>query len=142
MTVVGFKPTTLHTLELQHMHVYMYTCTYMYGIVYTFVMYDVHVLGVLCCFALFVCLTLLASFFLPSHLSFKNMYMYMYMYIYMLQVAQINVDPDDSILSLSASHAATAVLTKKHRIIVCCDFTVKSLRSADRQTLRELLNCL
>ena len=32
-------------------------------------------LGVLCCFALFVCLTLLASFFLPSHLSFKNMLM-------------------------------------------------------------------
>ena len=32
-------------------------------------------LGVLCCFALFVCLTLLASFFLPSHLSFKNMYL-------------------------------------------------------------------
>ena len=31
---------------------------------------------VLCCFALFVCLTLLASFFLPSHLSFKNMYNY------------------------------------------------------------------
>ena len=31
-------------------------------------------LGVLCRFALFVCLTLLASFFLPSHLSFKNMY--------------------------------------------------------------------
>ena len=38
--------------------------------------YTVHVtaLGVLCCFALFVCLTLLASFFVPSHLSFKNMY--------------------------------------------------------------------
>ena len=33
---------------------------------------------VLCCFALFVCLTLLASFFLPSHLSFKNMYIYAY----------------------------------------------------------------
>ena len=33
-------------------------------------------LGVLYCFALFVCLTLLASLFLPSHLSFKNMYMY------------------------------------------------------------------
>ena len=31
----------------------------------------------LCCFDLFVCLTLLASFFLPSHLSFKNMYLYM-----------------------------------------------------------------
>ena len=30
----------------------------------------------MCCFALFVCLTLLASFFLPSHLSFKNMYIY------------------------------------------------------------------
>ena len=37
---------------------------------YTFI--HVHVL---CCFALFVCLILLASFFLPSHLSFKNMYM-------------------------------------------------------------------
>ena len=35
-------------------------------------------MGVLCCFALFVCLTLLASFFLPSHLSFKNMYMCKY----------------------------------------------------------------
>ena len=34
---------------------------------------ELHV-HVLCCFALFVCLTLLASFFLPSHLSFKNMY--------------------------------------------------------------------
>ena len=33
-------------------------------------------LGVLCCFALFVCLTLLASFFLPSHLSFKHMYVH------------------------------------------------------------------
>ena len=28
--------------------------------------------GVLCCFALFVCVTLLASFFLPSHLSLKT----------------------------------------------------------------------
>ena len=45
------------------------------------VYYNVHVtsLGVLCCFALFVCLTLLASFFLPSHLSFKNMYYKYYM---------------------------------------------------------------
>ena len=31
-------------------------------------------LGVLCCFALFVCLTLLASFFLPSHLSLKHVH--------------------------------------------------------------------
>ena len=37
-----------------------------------------YMLGVLCCFALFVCLTLLASFFLPSHLSFKNMYMHVH----------------------------------------------------------------
>ena len=36
--------------------------------------HEVTALGVLCCFALFVCLTLLASFFLPSHLSFKNMH--------------------------------------------------------------------
>ena len=30
------------------------------------------------CTCLFVCLTLLASFFLPSHLSFKNMYITKY----------------------------------------------------------------
>ena len=39
-------------------------------------------LGVLCCFALFVCLTLLASFFLPSHLSFKNMYKFYYVHVH------------------------------------------------------------
>ena len=33
-----------------------------------------------CCFALFVCLTLLASFFPPSHLSFQNMCMYITKY--------------------------------------------------------------
>ena len=42
----------------------------------SFFLGKVTALGVLCCFALFVCLTLFASFFLPSHLSFKNMYMY------------------------------------------------------------------
>ena len=40
----------------------------------SFFLGKVTALGVLCCFALFVCLTLLASFVLPSHLSFKNMY--------------------------------------------------------------------
>ena len=48
-------------------------------------------LGVLCCFALFVCLTLLASFFLPSHLSFKTCtctrhvnYYYLYVHVHVL----------------------------------------------------------
>ena len=54
------------------MYVHVYTYMYMYVHVH------VTALGVMCCFALFVCLILLASFFLPSHLSFKNMYMYMY----------------------------------------------------------------
>ena len=36
-----------------------------------------------CKYALFVCLTLLASFFLPSHLSFKNMYIVYIVCIYM-----------------------------------------------------------
>ena len=40
----------------------------------SFFLGKVTALGVLCYFAVFVCLTLLASFFLPSHLSFKNMY--------------------------------------------------------------------
>ena len=35
----------------------------------SFFLGKVTALGVLCCFALFVCLILLASFFLPSHLS-------------------------------------------------------------------------
>ena len=55
------------------------TCTCAASIVHIpeaahFFIGKVTALGVLCCFALFVCLTLLASFFLPSHLSFKNMY--------------------------------------------------------------------
>ena len=44
-------------------------------------------LCLVCCFALFVCLTLLASFFLPSHLSFKNMYnVHVCMYIHDMYV--------------------------------------------------------
>ena len=49
----------------------------------SFFLGKVTTLGVLCCFALFVCLTLLAAFFLPSHLSFKNMYNVWYTYMYM-----------------------------------------------------------
>ena len=37
-----------------------------------------YMLGVLCCFALFVCLTLLASFFLPSHISLKHVHCMLY----------------------------------------------------------------
>jgi alpha-tubulin suppressor-like RCC1 family protein len=43
-------------------------------------------------------------------------------------VPQISVEGDDCIVSLSASHAATAVLTRRHRVFVCCDHIVKSLR--------------
>ena len=65
-----------------NVHVYTWICTYsMYVHVgssptrgSSFFLGKVTALGVLCCFALFVCLTLLASFFLPSHLLFKNMY--------------------------------------------------------------------
>ena len=53
-------------LQLYNVHVHVYTCMYN--------MYILHVhIHVLCCFALFVCLTLLASFFLPSHLL-KHVY--------------------------------------------------------------------
>ena len=38
----------------------------------SFFLGKVTALGVLCCFALFVCLTLLTSFFLPSHLYIYN----------------------------------------------------------------------
>ena len=42
----------------------------------SFFLGKVTALGVLCCFALFVCLTLLASFFLPSHLPLKHVFNY------------------------------------------------------------------
>ena len=82
-----FPYVLIKEITLRNVHILMYVCTIIYNI-------DVHVvgssptrgssfflgkvtaLGVLCYFALFVCLTLLASFFLPSHLSFKNMYRY------------------------------------------------------------------
>ena len=75
----------LHTIVLKHMgfHVYIYiefSEPQLPFVVKRTHTVHVHVfsrksdcLGVLCCFALFVCLTLFASFFLPSHLSFKNM---------------------------------------------------------------------
>ena len=48
---------------------------YMYGGKHSRAYSSVMCTCVLCCIALFVCFRLLASFFLPSHLSFKNMYM-------------------------------------------------------------------
>ena len=86
-------------------------------------------LGVLCCFALFVCLTLLASFFLPSHLSLKtctctcrstqaltyvqymymflckvhvhSIYIYIYMYMYTKYGHYMNTDLKNARLNLT-----------------------------------------
>ena len=55
-----------------HMHISKHAEDVM--ICYIYILGKVTALGVLCCFALFVCLTLLASFFLPSHLSLKHVY--------------------------------------------------------------------
>ena len=63
-------------------------------------------LGVLCCFALFVCLTLLAFFFLPSHLSFKNMHTCMMSYI--LHCFQTHLD---NIINIIINVKGTLVLT-------------------------------
>ena len=78
-------------------------------------------LCVLCCFALFVCLTLFASFFLPSHLSFKNMYTHPQVYVttvnytvkwqgltlqYLLQACCVEVEVRDELndAQLGAGH--------------------------------------
>lgn len=45
-----------------------------------------------------------------------------------MQVAGINLDQGDVIVQMSVSDSATAVLTKKSRLFVCSDFTVKSIR--------------
>ena len=48
-------------------------------------------LGCAVLLALFVCLTLLASFFLPSHLSFKNMYKISTIHVYAFTCTCIGV---------------------------------------------------
>ena len=60
-----------HSKHIQyiHMYMYMYMCPTRGS---SFFLGKVTALGVLCCFALIVCLTLFASFFLPSHLSLKT----------------------------------------------------------------------
>ena len=72
--------TGLHHPNTLHITQDIATCTCVVGSSPTrsssFFLGKVTALGVLCCFALFVCLTLLVSFFLPSHLSFKNMYIH------------------------------------------------------------------
>ena len=51
-------------------------------------------LGVLCCFAFFLCLPLLASFFIPSHLLLKHVhciYLHLQMYMYIFTDLLIHV---------------------------------------------------
>ena len=81
-------------------------------------------LGVLCCFALFVCLTLLASFFLPSHLSFKNMYIYTY------NTHTHNTDTDCMMQWLLSLGIAEEMATSYHNQF-CSQFI-------DQRTLREM----
>ena len=77
-TILGMDRFSLETREkksllysLPHTIIILYIIIYMYMYIHVG---KVTALGVLCCFALFVCLTLLASFFLPSHLSLKHVY--------------------------------------------------------------------
>ena len=62
--VYQYKPTNESLTAWRHVQ-YMYMYMYMR-----------------CCFALFVCLILLASFFLPSHLSFKNMHTMFFLFCF------------------------------------------------------------
>ena len=57
----------------EYVHVHVSTQTLVSS---SFFLGKVTALGVLCCFALFVCLTLLASFFLPSHLKHVHVHVY------------------------------------------------------------------
>ena len=91
-------------------NVHVYTCTRGSS----FFLGKVTALGVLCCLCLVVCLTLLASFFLPSHLSLKHVYMYMYF--------KINRHRDEttqqffpSLLTNQLSHCVQCHHGNKHR---------------------------
>ena len=72
-TVVDWLLFTVN-YPFDSIYVHPHTCIYLYIHVHVHVVTpDVYMyMGVLCCFALFVCLTLLASFFHPSHLSLKT----------------------------------------------------------------------
>ena len=68
----------------------------------------------MCCVALsclFVCLTLLASFFLPSHLSFKNMHTpWYYVMISIICVFDANVQPPPThTITFAATHTVQDV---------------------------------
>ena len=66
-------------------------------------------LGVLCCFALFVCLTLLASFFLPSHLSFNNMYIY-FKWLYTPELQVTHVGEEDEVTGITGSSGGESIV--------------------------------
>ena len=72
----------------------------------SFFLGKVTAVGVLCCFALFVCLTLLASFFLPFHLSFKNMYVKQSTLTYCTIACQLTVVLE---LALESGHVQSRI---------------------------------
>ena len=74
----------------------------------SFFLGKVTALGVLFCFALFVCLTLLASFFLPSHLSLKHVYMYTW------RKATHTREPLDPLIHLQASFSLQKIISCLH----------------------------
>ena len=77
----------LHIGNVSPLHMYMYMYMYIASLrVQPHV--QVTALGVLCCFALFVCLTLLASFF---HLSFSIMHLHTYKYYYMCNLMYLHI---------------------------------------------------
>ena len=86
--------TTVSLWRYMYMYMYMHgpQCPLRYPIAARYCPGEVHVhVGVLCCFALFVCLTLLASFFLPSHLSLKHVYTCTYIHAWATMWLEISV---------------------------------------------------
>ena len=86
-------------------------------------------LGVLCCFALFVCLTLLASFFLPSHLSFKNMYIYMNLWLTLYVAYRV----------LSSSLGVRQCLEHKRDTVSVAEYVVADLLKDEGHVSRKRL---
>ena len=77
----------------------------------SFFLGKVTALGVLCCFALFVCLTLLASFF---HLSFKNMYKYI-----VHHVCSLNPEGDEAAVQAVYESIQVRIHVHVHSCIAC-----------------------
>ena len=86
---------------------------------WVFFLGKVTALGVLCCFALFVCLTLLASFFLSSSLKHVHVYMYVYKVHVHVYVVTVTSDLQYLVIKPTCKGSGCSVLSIARELYKC-----------------------